>query len=110
MLSEMSPLNHRTESLFLCLLMILGIVTVFLSSSASSMPAKAMGGNMVKLAAPVVPAAYSLRTISNQAAIQGPVIQGWGGVALDEASSGEMQSTLQRLNQSGYNAVRVGFS
>lgn len=39
-----------------------------------------------------------------------PIIQGWGGVTLDEASNGQLQQTLQRLNQSGYNGVRIGFS
>lgn len=39
-----------------------------------------------------------------------PVIQGWGGVTLNEASTSDMQLTLERLNQSGYNGVRVGFS
>jgi hypothetical protein len=39
-----------------------------------------------------------------------PIIQGWGGVTLDEASNGQMQLTLLRLNQSGYNGVRIGFS
>lgn len=39
-----------------------------------------------------------------------PVIQGWGGVTLGEAANGQLQQTLQRLNQSGYDGVRLGFS
>ena len=39
-----------------------------------------------------------------------PIIQGWGGVTLDEVTNGQLQPTLQRLNQSGYNGVRIGFS
>ena len=65
---------------------------------------------MVNLAAPTVSGSHRLRIIYDQVAIEAPVLQGWGGVTLDEASNGQMQSTLQRLNQSGYNAVRVGFS
>ncbi len=38
-----------------------------------------------------------------------PILQGWGGVTLSEASTSDMQTTLQRLNQSGYNAMRIGF-
>jgi hypothetical protein len=49
-------------------------------------------------------------TSSGQAMAQVPIIQGWGGVTLDEASNGQMQLTLLRLNQSGYNGVRMGFS
>jgi hypothetical protein len=69
-----------------------------------------MGGNIAKLAAPSPPRNLTLKTVSGQVAIQAPAIQGWGGVTLNEASTGQMQTTLQRLNQSGYNAVRVEFS
>jgi hypothetical protein len=89
--------------------MLIGIVTVFFFSSSSGPDVERMGGNMAKVVAPTVPSDRS-PTIPNQATIQAPVIQGWGGVTLNEASNGQMQSTLQRLNQSGYNAVRVGFS
>jgi len=89
--------------------MLLGIVTVFFSSSPIGTSVERLGENMFNLAAPTVSGSYWLRTISDQVAIEAPVIQGWGGVTLDEASNGQMQSTLQRLNQSGYNAVRVGF-
>jgi len=106
----MYPLNCRTESLLLCFLILLGIVTISMSSSFSGPTVKQVGMNMVKAAPLIVPGDYSSRTISDQVATKPPVIQGWGGVTLDEASNGQMQSTLQRLNQSGYNAVRVGFS
>src|SRR6058998_2353366 len=106
----MYPLNCRTESLLLCFLILLGIVTISMSSSFSGPTVKQVGMNMVKAAPLIVPGDYSSRTISDQVATKPPVIQGWGGVTLDEAFTGQMQSTLQRLNQSGYNAVRVGFS
>src|SRR5438094_10340432 len=108
--SEMPSLNCRTESLLLSSLMLLGIVTVFLSSSPIGTSVERLGDNMVNLAAPHVSGSQRLRTISDQVAIEAPVIQGWGGVTLDEASTVQMQSTLQRLNKSGYNAVRVGFT
>jgi len=108
--SEMPSLNCRTESLLLSSLMLLGIVTVFFSSSPIGTSVERLGENMVNLAAPTVSGSHMLRTISDQVAIEAPALQGWGGVTLDEASNGQMQSTLQRLNQSGYNAVRVGFS
>lgn len=50
------------------------------------------------------------KTAYGQPIASAPVIQGWGGVTLSEASTPEMQLTLKRLNESGYNAVRVGFS
>jgi hypothetical protein len=103
-------LNRRIESLLLCLLMLLGLVTAFLSSSSSNSPVNIVSANVVKMAPPTVTSARGLKTISNQVAIEGPLIQGWGGVTLDEVSTGQMQPTLQQLNQSGYNAVRVGFS
>ncbi|TMI33428.1 hypothetical protein E6H27_03635, partial [Candidatus Bathyarchaeota archaeon] len=96
--------------MLLCFLILLGIVTTSMSSSFSGPTVKQVGMNMVKAAPLIVPGDYSSRTISDQVATKPPVIQGWGGVTLDEASNGQMQSTLQRLNQSGYNAVRVGFS
>jgi hypothetical protein len=52
----------------------------------------------------------TIATISGNAEGKVPVIQGWGGVTLDEASNGQMQLTMLMLNQSGYNGVRVGFS
>src|SRR5881296_2083877 len=106
----MFPLSHRTVSLLLSSLMLLGVVTVPFSPLSRGLVMEQVERDVVKLAAPSVPANYSLKTIYDQVAIQAPVLQGWGGVTLDEASNGEMQSTLQRLNQSGYNAVRVGFS
>ena len=106
----MPSLNCRTESLLLSSLMLLGIVTFFFSSSPMGTSVERLGENMVNLAAPTVSGSLRLRTIFDQVATEAPVIQGWGGVTLDEASTGQMQSTLQRLNQSGYNAVRVGFS
>ena len=50
------------------------------------------------------------KTSLNQVGASVPVIHGWGGVTLSEASTIDMQLTLGRLNQSGYNGVRVGFS
>jgi len=90
--------------------MLLGIVTAFLSPSSSNGAVDMVSENVVRMAPPDVTSAYELKTISNQVAIETPVIQGWGGVTLDEVSTGQMQPTLQRLNQSRYNAVRVGFS
>ena len=52
----------------------------------------------------------STKAIPNLDSSRPPIIQGWGGVTLDEVSSGQLQPTLQRLNQSGYNGVRIGFS
>ena len=39
-----------------------------------------------------------------------PVVQGWGGVTIDEVANGQLQPALQRLNQSGYNGIRIMFS
>ncbi len=87
--------------------MLLGIVTVFFSSLPIGTSVERFGENVVNLAATTVSGSHRQGTISDQVAIEAPVIQGWGGITLDEASNGQMQSTLQRLNQSGYNAVRV---
>ncbi len=57
-----------------------------------------------------IPTRSMVRTTFAQSAGHAPVIQGWGGVTLDEASNGQLESTLSRLNQSGYNGVRIGFS
>src|SRR5436309_7970831 len=89
----MYPLNCRTESLLLCFLILLGIVTISMSSSFSGPTVKQVGMNMFKAAPLIVPGDYSSRTISDQVATKPPVIQGWGGVTLDEASNGQMQST-----------------
>ena len=57
-----------------------------------------------------IPTRSMVRTTFAQSAGHAPVIQGWGGVTLDEASNGQLESTLSMLNQSGYNGVRIGFS
>lgn len=48
----------------------------------------------------------SLRLTPTQAANQASIIQGWGGITLSEVIS---SNVVQRLNQSGYNALRVSF-
>src|SRR5712691_791526 len=65
---------------------------------------------LVSQATSTIPVNSGVRAASSLAVAQVPIIQGWGGVTLDEASNGQMQLTLLRLNQSGYNGVRIGFS
>ena len=64
----------------------------------------------VNRATSTLPGISTVMAAPSQATGQAPIIQGWGGVTLDEASNGQMQPTLLRLNQSGYNGVRIGFS
>ena len=99
----MSPSWRRSRVFMLCSLALLGIaMTQILPSQPTSHHAGSAFTNRLDSVAP------NQRLVA--VPTTNPAIQGWGGVTLDEAANGQMQATLQRLNQSGYDAVRVGFS
>jgi hypothetical protein len=93
----------------LYLLVLLGVAI-----SHSALSIQTIGRNnettLLGQVALTVPSSSSVETSFFQGMAQAPIIQGWGGVTLEEASNGQLQTTLLRLNQSGYNGVRIGFS
>ncbi len=104
-----SLLSRNRGVLLLCLIALLATAVPLLHSP---LPPQLIGQNrgtgLVKVS--TIPGRSIVRTISAQSTTHSPAIQGWGGVTLEETSSGQLQSTLSRLNQSGYNGVRIGFS
>src|SRR5712691_12286575 len=105
----MSPLSRRNRVLLLSVLALAGIVIPHLPLSVQAVD-RNIGTTLLKQATSTIPVSSGFKTASSQGTAQAPIIQGWGGVTLEEASNGQMQSTLLRLNQSGYNGVRIGFS
>ncbi len=104
----MSLLSRNSRVLLLCFLALLGIAAPL---PHPSLPPQLISGNRgTGLAKVSTPSSPIVRTISAQITTQSPVIEGWGGVILEEASTGQLQPTLSKLNQSGYNGVRIGFS
>jgi hypothetical protein len=105
----MSLLSRKNGISLLYFLILLGIAIPHFT-----VPTQTVNGNtqttLVNQATSTILGSSSVKIASSQAPAQVPLIQGWGGVTLDEASNGQMQSTLLRLNQSGYNGVRIGFS
>ena len=93
---------RKSRAFLLCSLALLGIVTTEILYNQSihrgegSAPTRLLDSETPGIRLAATPALA-------------PMIQGWGGVSLYEAGNGELQATLQRLNQSGYNAVRIGF-
>jgi len=93
---------RKSRAFLLCSLAVLGIVTTQILYNQSihrgegSAPTRLLDSETLGIRLAATPALA-------------PMIQGWGGVSLYEAGNGELQATLQRLNQSGYNAVRIGF-
>jgi hypothetical protein len=101
---------NRSHGVFLiCFLALLGVVG---SHSLGSNPAidQVRETGLAQQTVSDIPTGSMVRTTFAQSGAPPPVIQGWGGVTLDEASNGQLESTLSRLNQSGYNGVRIGFS
>jgi len=105
----MFALNRRNGILLLYSLTLLGVALPHFPSLVHS-NSHNTGPTMVNQIVSTIQGSSSVKIVSGQVSGQAPVIQGWGGVTLDEASNGQMGSTLLRLNQSGYNGVRVGFS
>src|SRR5712691_1883178 len=106
----MFPLKLMTRSLLLCSLIILGISAVLPLSSNLRSAGRQAARNILAAPTPDVSWIHSFTPISEGVSTKDPVILGWGGVTLDEASTGQMQTTIERLNQSGYDGIRVGFS
>src|SRR2546426_11942539 len=105
----MFALNRRNGILLLYSLTLLGVALPHFPSLVHS-NSHNTGPTMVNQIVSTIQGSSSVKIVSGQVSGQAAVIQGWGGVTLDEASNGQMGSTLLRLNQSGYNGVRVGFS
>jgi hypothetical protein len=105
----MSLLSPGSRILFLCTLVLLMVVIPQFSGSFQSTELN-KEINSTNRVISTTPRASALMAAPSQTTGQAPIIQGWGGVTLDGASNGQMQSTLLRLNQSGYNGVRIGFS
>src|SRR5437660_2651511 len=101
-------LNCSHGVFLICFLVFLGLVV---PRSSGPNPAIDQGREpgLAQQTVSDIPASSIVGTTFAQSVGQAPVIQGWGGVTLDEASNGQLASTLSRLNQSGYNGVRVGF-
>jgi hypothetical protein len=104
----MSVFSYKNGILLLYALLLVGISVPHFPVLAQTVDPN-IRTTLLKDAIPTTSRSSSIQT-SSQGAAQAPVIQGWGGVTLDEASNGQLQSTLLRLNQSGYNGVRIGFS
>src|SRR6267378_3261206 len=105
----MSPLSDKNRTLLLYALLLGGMSIPHLPLLVRAADPN-LGTTLLKEATPTISGSSSIATSSSQGTTQAPIIQGWGGVTLDEASNGQLQSTLLRLNQSGYNGVRIGFS
>ena len=104
----MSVFRGKNGILLLYALLLVGIAVHFPVLAQAFDPN--IRTTLLKDAISTTPRSSSIKITSSQGAMQPPIIQGWGGVTLDEASNGQLRSTLQRLNQSGYNGVRIGFS
>src|SRR5438552_15888092 len=105
----MSVFSGKNGTLLLYALMLVGIAVPHFPVLAQAVDPN-IRTTLLKDAISTTPGSSSIKIISSQGAMQPSVIQGWGGVTLDEASNGQLQSTVQRLSQSGYNGVRIGFS
>src|SRR5205807_2292709 len=104
----MSLLSRSNAVFLLCFLFLLSVAI-----PRSSVPTQVIDQSMSSGLARQVVSIVSLGPIVKTAlglSVAQPIIQGWGGVTLDEAENGQLQPTLSRLNQSGYNGVRIGFS
>lgn len=102
----MKSMQHRAE--IVSLLIFLTVFGVFVEGGNHSRDYRRSGA--IDTSTPRGVAGISTRTPNSQTTTRVPIIQGWGGVTLAEASTTDMQLTLQRLNQSGYDGVRVSFS
>src|SRR5256886_15764556 len=104
----MSFLSGSNAVFLLCFLFLLSVAI-----PRSSVPTQVIDQSMSAGLARQVVSIVSLGPIVKMPlglSVAQPIIQGWGGVTLDEAENGQLQPTLSRLNQSGYNGVRIGFS
>src|SRR2546422_7077819 len=104
----MSLLSRSNAVFLLCFLFLLSVAIPH-----SSVPTQVIDQSMSSGLARQVVSIVSLGPIVKTTlglSVAKPIIQGWGGVTLDEAENGQLQPTLSRLNQSGYNGVRIGFS
>src|SRR3989442_182779 len=104
----MSLLSRRNRVLLLYVLALAGIAIPRFPLPVQTADPN-IGTTLLKQATSAILGSSGIRTASSQGTAQAPIIQGWGGVTLEEASNGQLQSTLLRLNQSGYDGVRIGF-
>src|SRR5256885_9077838 len=104
----MSLLSGSNAVFLLCFLFLLSVAIPH-SSVPTQMIVQSMSSGLARQVVSIVSLGPIVKTTRGQSVAQ-PIIQGWGGVTLDEAANGQLQPTLSRLNQSGYNGVRIGFS
>jgi hypothetical protein len=107
---QMFPMKRQSKPVFVCSLALIGLivlphlplVNLVLAQTHEHVPWRQTDSPIVGVSnSGVLPASDPTHP---------PIIQGWGGVTLDEVANGQLQPTLERLNQSGYNGVRIGFS
>ena len=101
-------LSARNWAFVLCFLAVSGIVFPYFPLPFASVN-HGIHSDLTRHDLSALSPTSTIATISSNAEGKVPVIQGWGGVTLEDASNGQMQLTLLMLNQSGYNGVRVGF-
>jgi len=104
----MSLLSRSNAVFLLCFLFLLS-VAIPRSSVPTQVIDQSMSSGLARQVVSIVSLGPIVKTTLGLSVAQ-PIIQGWGGVTLDEAANGQLQPTLSRLNQSGYNGVRIGFS
>ena len=104
----MSLLSRSNAVFLLCFLFLLS-VAIPRSSVPTQVIDQSMSSGLARQVVSIVSLGPIVKTTLGLSVAQ-PIIQGWGGVTLDEAENGQLQPTLSRLNQSGYNGVRIGFS
>ena len=104
----MSLLSRSNAVFLLCFLFLLSVAIPH-SSVPTQVIDQSMSSGLARQVVSIVSLGPIVKTTLGLSVAQ-PIIQGWGGVTLDEAANGQLQPTLSRLNQSGYNGVRIGFS
>ena len=104
----MSLLSRSNAVFLLCFLFLLSVAIPH-SSVPTQVIDQSMSSGLARQVVSIVSLGPIVKTTLGLSVAQ-PIIQGWGGVTLDEAENGQLQPTLSRLNQSGYNGVRIGFS
>ncbi len=103
------PLLSRSNAVFLLCFLFHLSVAVPQSSVPTQIIDQIMSSGLARQVVSIAPLSPIVKTSLGQSMAQ-PIIQGWGGITLDEAANGQLQLTLSRLNQSGYNGMRIGFS
>ncbi len=102
----MPNLTNKTIALLLCSLALLGIWAIPHFPLNDQRASRHVDQTLpISVILPLLgPSSVSLA--SSQVSTHPSMIQGWGGIPLSEVVG---SSVVQRLNQSGYNAIRVSF-